>query len=124
MKFSEEQFAELVREALADIPPAFEQLMENVIVDVEPMPAVVDCAEGGVDDPRDLLGLYHGVPLTERSVEDGLRLPDRIVLYQRNIEEMGRTRRGVIREIRKTIFHEVGHFFGLDEDELTELGYE
>lgn len=124
MRFTEEQFAELVREALADIPPVFERLMENVVVDVEPLPSPEDCREGGADDPRDLLGLFHGVPLPERSLEDGMRLPDRIVLYQKNIEDMGRTRRGILREIRTTVFHEVGHFFGLDEDELTELGYE
>ncbi len=124
MRFSEDEFADLVREALADIPPALEAYLENVVIDIEPFPDAAACAEGGFDDPSELLGLYLGVPLTERSVEDHVRLPDRIVLYQRNIEQMGRTRRSIIREIRKTVFHEVGHHFGLDEDELTELGYE
>src|SRR3990172_5754155 len=118
MKFSEDEFADLVHEALAGIPPAFEPYLENICIDVEPIPDAAACVEGGLEDPRDLLGLYHGVPLTERSVEDHGRLPDRIVLYQRNIEQMGRTRRGIIREIRKTVFHEIGHHFGLDEDEL------
>ncbi len=124
MRFSEDEFADLVHEAMSDIPPAFAQYLEDICIDVQAMPDAAACADGGVDDPRDLLGVYHGVPLTERSVEEPMRLPDRIVLFQRNIEDMGRTRRGVIREIRKTVFHEVGHHFGLDEDELTELGYE
>jgi len=124
MKLSPDQFAELVREALADIPAPFAEYMQNVVVDVETLPDKEACAAGGVEDPRDLLGLYEGVPLTERTVEDGPRLPDRIVLYRRNIERMGRSRNGIIREIRTTVFHEVGHHFGLDEDELADLGFE
>jgi len=124
MKFSADQFADLVREALQDIPQPFVETMENIVVDVELEPDAEALAAGGVDDPRDLLGLYEGVPLTERTVEDGPRLPDRIVLFQRNIEEMGGSRRGIIREIRKTVFHEVGHHFGLDEDDLADLGFE
>jgi len=88
------------------------------------MPEVGDCEAGGVDDPRDLLGLYHGTPLTERSLEHGVQLPDRIVIYQRNIERMCRSRSQILREVRKTVFHEIGHHFGLDEDDLAELGYE
>jgi predicted Zn-dependent protease with MMP-like domain len=124
MRYSEEEFADLVREALSDIPDAFQRYLENVWVDVEPEPDAAACAAGDAEDPAELLGLYHGTPLTERSVEDGLRFPDRIVLYQRNIEDMGRTRKRIIREIRKTVLHEVGHHFGLDEDDLAELGYD
>lgn len=98
--------------------------MDNIIVEVEPMPDAEACAAGGVDGPEDLLGLYEGVPLTERTAEDGPRLPDRIILFQRNIEEVGVSKRGIIREIRKTVFHEIGHHFGLDEDDLAELGFE
>ena len=78
----------------------------------------------GVDDPTELLGLYHGTPLTERSIEEGFSMPDRIVLYQRNIEDMCETKDEVIEEIRTTVLHEIGHHFGLDEDDLEELGYD
>ena len=124
MRLTADAFAELVREALRDIPEPFAAHLEDVCIDVEAVPDPVACKEGGVDDPRDLLGLYQGTPLTERSVEHSVQLPDRIILYQRNIERTCRSRREIIREIRKTVFHEVGHHFGLDEDDLAELGYE
>ena len=124
MKLSADEFVELVRQALADIPAPFAAYLEEVFVDVEAVPDPEACKEGGADDPRDLLGLYQGTPLTERGVEHPAQLPDRIILYQRNIERICRSRREIIHEIRKTVFHEVGHHFGLDEDDLAELGYE
>ena len=124
MKLSENEFTELVRQALEHIPPAFGAYLENVCIDVEAMPDAAACVDGEADDPRDLLGLYIGTPLTERSVDDSLRLPDRIVLYQRNIERECRTKREVVEEIRTTVLHEVGHHFGLDEDDLFEVGYD
>ena len=124
MRLTADEFVELVRQALADIPASFAGYLEDVCVDVEAVPGPEACAEGGVDDPRDLLGLYLGTPLTERGVEHGGQLPDHIILYQRNIERMCRSRREIVREIRKTVFHEVGHHFGLDEDDLAELGFE
>ena len=124
MKLSADEFVELVRQALADIPAPFAAYLEEVFVDVEAVPDPEACKEGGIDDPRDLLGLYQGTPLTERGVENPAQLPDRIILYQRNIERICRNRAEIIHEIRKTVFHEVGHHFGLDEDDLAELGYE
>lgn len=124
MRLTESQFAEAVEEALRDIPPPLQPFMEDIVVDVEPMPSREDLDEMGIDDPTELLGLYHGTPLTERGLEDGVQLPDRITIYQRNIERMCETRDELIEEIRTTVFHEVGHHFGLDEDELEELGYD
>jgi len=124
MKLSENEFAALVRTALERIPPPFSAHLEEIVIDVEPMPDPAACSEGGVDDPCDLLGIYIGTPLTERSVDDSLRLPDRIILYQRNIERECRTKDEVIDEIRTTVLHEVGHHFGLDEEDLFEVGYD
>ncbi len=123
MRLSTQDFLAVVHEALADIPPELAACMENVVVDVEPLPDARDCAEAGVDDPRDLLGLYTGTPLTCRTNDDTGALPDRIILYQRNLEAECRTRRELIREIRKTVFHEVGHHFGLEEEDLDRLGF-
>ena len=86
IKLTADGFVELVRQALADIPEPFAEYLEDLCVDVEAVPSPEACAEGGVDDPRDLLGLYLGTPLTDRSVEHPVQLPDRIILYQRNIE--------------------------------------
>lgn len=124
MRLSPDEFAELVTEALEDIPEPFAGYMAEITVDIEPAPDRVTCRRLGLRDRRMLFGLYHGTPLTERSVEHSGRLPDRITIYQRNIERVCRSRDQVIRQIRKTVFHEVGHHFGLEEDDLAELGYE
>jgi len=124
MKMSVREFEEVVREALRDIPPALAAYMEDVCVDIEAMPREEDLAEAGIEDPEELLGLYHGTPLTERGVEFDQYLPDRVTIYQRNIERMCGAREEMVHEIRKTVFHEVGHHFGLDEDQLAELGFE
>jgi len=123
MRLADDEFALLVEEALADIPPAFAKYMEDISVDVESIPDQRTCAEAGIDDPADLLGFYRGTPLTQRSIEHDCGIPDRITIYQRNLERMCRTRSQMIRQIRRTVFHEVGHHFGLDEDDLERLGY-
>jgi len=124
MKLTEKEFADLVREALTEIPAPFARCLEEIVVDVEPLPDADALRQGGVDDPSELLGIYIGTPLTERSVDDSLQLPDRIVLYQRNIERECLTQREIVEEIRTTVLHEVGHHFGLDEDDLFDVGYD
>lgn len=123
MKLSEEEFAGLVEEALRDIPQPFATYLENVMVEVEQEPDAKLLAEMEIDDATELLGIYHGIPLTERSIDDGVQLPDRITVFQRNIERMCKGRKQIIAEIRTTVLHEIGHHFGLDEDDLDELGY-
>ena len=124
MRLSENEFADLVSEALDVIPEPLVAYMREVAVDVQPIPDARTCKEAGISDPRTLLGLYRGTPLTRRSVEHSGRLPDRIIIYQHNIERRCHTRRQIIRQIRKTVFHEVGHHFGLSEDDLQDLGYQ
>lgn len=124
MKLSSDEFADLVRQALAEIPDMLRSYLEGVVIDIEALPDARTCAMMECDDPSELLGLYQGTPLTERSVELDAQLPDRIVIFQRNIERMCRSKREVVVEIRRTVLHEVGHHFGLDEDELEELGYD
>ncbi len=123
MRVSREEFEELVREALDEVPEQFLPYLENLSVDVEDMPSAADCEAVGIDDPRSLLGLYHGTPLPMQSVNTPYRWPERIAIYQNNIQRLCRTRRQIVRQIRKTVLHEVGHHFGLDEDDLHELGY-
>lgn len=123
MKLSPDEFAELVSEALADIPEPFVGYMRDVAVDIEPMPDAQACASVRIRNPRSLLGLYRGTPLTQRSVEQPMRLPDRITIYQDNIQRICRTRKQIVEQVRTTVFHEVGHHFGLDEEDLDRLGY-
>ena len=123
MRLSEEAFAEVVDEAVRSIPEGFHRYLEEAVIDVEDMPDRATCQDLGLDDPRTLLGLYRGVPLTDRHVEAPYRYPERIVIYQRNLERICRSKRQMVRQIRRTVLHEIGHHFGLDERQLRELGY-
>ena len=120
---SDDEFELVVDEAIQSIPDGFHQYMQDIVVDVEDMPDEETCRDMGIRDPRSLLGLYRGVPLTDRHVEDSGRLPDRIVIYKRNLERMCPDRETLRREIRITVLHEVGHYLGFDEDYLAEKGY-
>ena len=108
------RFEEHVRAALDSLPPDLAGALRNMAVVVEPE---------NPEDP-DLFGLYEGTPLPERGDEAG-SLPDRIVIYRLPLEdEFGHDPAALEREIRITVLHELGHYFGLDEDRLAELGYE
>ncbi len=123
MRLPAATFRALVDEALDGLPARFLPYLEGLAVDVEPMPDEATLQSIGEDDPRSLLGLYEGTPLTERSVSQPAEWPERIVIYQRNIERGCRTRREIVRQVRTTVLHEIGHHFGLDEEDLEELGY-
>jgi predicted Zn-dependent protease with MMP-like domain len=108
-----DRFEELVGEALDDIPDDLAARMDNV--------AVVVQAQGG--DPH-LLGLYEGIPLTERADYGvGAVLPDRITIFREAILRLCRTESDVVRQVRITVVHEIGHHFGLDDERLHELGW-
>ncbi len=106
-------FDDHVRAALDALPPHLSAALQNVAVVVE---------DENRDDP-DLFGLYEGVPLPERGDMAGA-LPDRISIYRLPLEEEFPDPAALVEEIRITVLHELGHYFGLDEDRLAELGYE
>lgn len=97
------------------IPDAFQRYLENVLVTVEDEPEA-ELIEGQGEE--DLLGIYIGVPLTERCHDDVFAEPDRIIIFQRPIEAMCATPADIEREIRVTVVHEVGHHFGLTDEEI------
>ena len=108
-----ERFEELVADALDGIPEELGRLMDNVWVTVEDVP-----------ETAGLLGLYDGVPLTERDAGyAGMVMPDRITLYRIPICAMCRTEEQVVDVVRDTVIHEVAHHFGIDDDRLDELGW-
>ena len=107
------KFEALVAQALDGLPKTFREKLTNVAIIVEDRPPQEP--DGGL-----LLGLFHGIPRTERSVFFSSP-PDRIFLYQRNIEAVCASDAEVRRQIRETLLHEVGHYFGLREDELRGL---
>ena len=108
IRLSHRRFERLVAKALSGLPEEFRSRLENVAVLIEDEPP---------EDMPDTLGLYEGVPLTERSL-DGITLPDRITLFKRPIERACRTEEEIETEVRLTVLHEVGHFFGLEEAQM------
>lgn len=114
-----EHFASLAQKALESLPDNFRQLITNVSIVVENYPSREDAREAGV--PRDeLLGLFAGVAHAGHGLFFDLPppLPDRIILYQKNIEAVCSSEDELVDEIRVTLLHEVGHYFGLSEEEL------
>jgi predicted Zn-dependent protease with MMP-like domain len=106
-------FEQMVATALDSLPRQFAALIENVAVLIESGPG-----------PRGLLGLYEGIPLTSRTTTSyaGV-LPDRITIYQQAICAICDTEEDVVEQVRRTVIHEVGHYFGIDDDRLRELGW-
>jgi predicted Zn-dependent protease with MMP-like domain len=107
-----ERFEEMVSVALDDLPAELGRLMRNVAVTVEHDPG-----------PPGLLGLYQGVPLTSRTTHYSAVLPDRITIYRQAICAICWTEQQVAEQVRRTVIHEVGHHFGIDDDRLHELGW-
>ncbi|HEY6097123.1 MAG TPA: metallopeptidase family protein [Candidatus Deferrimicrobium sp.] len=117
-------FSRALREALLDLPPMFRDALANVAVVVEEWPPDDLLNELGVHSDGTLYGFYHGVPLPERSVQDSGLLPDKISVYRGPLVEDFPDRNELSRQIRITLLHEIGHYFGMDEEELSRLGYE
>ncbi|MGH3623764.1 MAG: metallopeptidase family protein [Sciscionella sp.] len=113
IELSRVRFEDLVADALDEIPSRFTAMMDNVVVLVE---------DANPEEP-DLLGLYHGIALTERMSDYGGVLPDRITIYQQPIQRICETAEDVVREVAVTVVHEIGHHFGMDEATLHELGW-
>jgi len=107
-----ESFEQMVAAALDSLPAEFARLMKNIAVLVEAGPG-----------PRGLLGLYEGIPLTSRSTNYAGVMPDRITIYQRAICAICDTEAEVVEQVRRTVIHEVGHYFGISDDRLRELGW-
>ena len=129
----------MLEEVLASLPPRLHELLEEAPVIVEDHPSAKLLKELGIDDEEEsLCGLHSGTPLTERSVGQSPELPETIHLFREGIveqaggwrpyrDEWGEWQGGdetVTEEIRITLLHEIGHHFGLGEEELAELGYE
>jgi predicted Zn-dependent protease with MMP-like domain len=112
------RFQELVQEALATIPVEFRTAMQNIAIVVEDAPTHAQLADVGVEPPDALLGLYQGVPLTERQWAHGNTLPDKITLFQRPIEEASDNEDDVVVAVGETLIHEIGHYFGLSEEQI------
>jgi predicted Zn-dependent protease with MMP-like domain len=121
MKLTRREFEEAIISALRSLPKVFRKKMENVEVVVEDQAPQDVLFEMGLRSPFELLGLYQGIPLDRRGFYYGNVLPDKITLFQLPIEAGCRTRDEIEERIREVVIHEVGHYFGLDDERLREL---
>lgn len=112
---SESEFERIVEEALDSLPKRFANLVRNVAIVIEEEPNDEDRED--LDDHEELLGIYRGVPLTARSHDDPM-LPDEIAIFRGPIGRVSHSRQEAIAEVRDTVVHELGHYFGLEDDEL------
>jgi predicted Zn-dependent protease with MMP-like domain len=117
-RVSRHAFERLVEEALATIPRKFRDAIANVavVVEDEPTPDILDELE--IPEGDTLYGLYQGTPLTERQWSQEPRVPDKVSIYQRPIEEDAESEDDIVWMIGETVIHEFGHYFGLSEDEI------
>jgi predicted Zn-dependent protease with MMP-like domain len=118
-----EEFEEMVQEAIDLLPPEFAAALEEVSIQIVDQPTPRQLKSVNVEQGNLLLGLYQGRPRTQRSVQDTGYLPDAIFLFKEHIEAASRSSDELMSQVRKTVLHEVGHHFGLNEDDLTRLGY-
>jgi predicted Zn-dependent protease with MMP-like domain len=113
-----ERFEQLVTEAVTLIPKRFRKEMRNLALVVEDQPSEHLLEEMEIEPPDSLYGLYQGIPLTERSASYGNNLPDVITIFQRPIEEDCEDEDEIRAVVGETLIHEVGHYFGLSEEEI------
>ena len=120
MSISSSEFESLVEKALADLPKRFADLLRNVVVVVEDEPSEDDLDaldDESYDAGSELLGLYRGVPMTRRS-HNMIALPDSVAIFRGPILRVAGSRDRVVEQVRETVIHELGHYFGLDDDEM------
>jgi predicted Zn-dependent protease with MMP-like domain len=115
------QFEKYVAEALASIPQRFRKAMQNIAIVVEDEPSRELLAEMDIEPPDTLLGLYQGTPLTERHWGYGNALPDRVLIFQGPHERSAEDEDDLLVAIAETLIHEIGHYFGLSEEEIEEI---
>ena len=122
-RVSKLRFEELVEQAIEELPPQFAAVLEEVPIEIRDRASAAQRRKMGLRGDELLLGLYHGRPLTRRSVEDSGRLPDVIYVFQEDVEQSSDNEKDLVRQVRITVLHEIGHHFGLSERDLDELGY-
>ena len=116
-----EAFEQLVAGALSGIPRRFRDAMTNIVISVEDEPSRALLREMEIEPPDTLFGLYQGTPLTERRGDYGNSLPDRILLFQGPHEREAEDEDDLIGSVGETLVHEIGHYFGLSEEEIEEI---
>lgn len=115
-------FEKVLRQAIDDLPSMFREAIRNVAIVVEDWPPDWLLEELDIPPEETLYGFYHGIPLPDRSVLDSGNLPDKISVYRGPLVNDFRDSEELARQIRTTLLHEIGHYFGMDEEDLARLG--
>ncbi len=121
-RHKQRQFERLVAGALDGLPDEVLAMLDNVEVVVEDWPSDAQLTRDGASGET-LFGLYEGIPLTERGNGYSMVLPDKITIFRRPLERTFRSRQELMRQVRITVVHELGHHLGMDEDRLEALGW-
>ncbi len=117
----EKEFEELVIEAISELPEYFRKKMENIAIHIEDYQEKGILKKMGLTSPCSLLGLYQGVPITKRGIHYRNVMPDRILIYRKpilNKLNKNNQRPDIKKEIKRVVLHEIGHYFGLSDEEL------
>ncbi len=114
-------FEESVFRAVERLPELFKKHLENVDIVIEDWPTKEQREEAEADDEYDLLGLYEGIPLVERTASYGMVLPDKITIFRRPLLALGLSKKELEKEIEDTVRHELAHHFGISDQRLEEL---
>ena len=117
-----QEFQDVLLRALEELPPEFQGAMNNIDIQVRWRPTPLELRRAGVRPGGDLFGVYTGIPLPLRSGGYSLVPPDIIVIYQRTHELYCRTEEEMVEQARQTLLHEIGHYMGISEKRLRELG--
>ncbi len=120
---SENEFQQFMEQAMESIPDIFKGKMDNIAFIVEEYPNSSDLSRLGMTDGRHLLGLYSGIPFTHRNSWYAGTTPDRIILFQRNIEAICSSTEELASKVREVVVHEIAHYFGMTDKEIREAGY-
>ena len=121
MKLEENEFEDLVKEAVNSLPEKFKKKMENIIVVTEELASAELLAEMKISSPYHLLGLYRGIPYTKRGIWYRNVMPDKIIVFKKPIESRCKNKEEIQESVRKVVIHEIGHYFGLNEAELRKI---
>jgi predicted Zn-dependent protease with MMP-like domain len=121
LRLEREQFGELVERAVEGLPEEFKERLQNIAVIVEDWPSLYQIRKVGLRRRRDLLGLYEGIPLPKRDSGYNMVLPDRITIFQKPIEMLCRSDEEIIKRSRRTVQHEIAHYFGISDSRLREI---
>lgn len=123
MQVTEEEFQKYTELALESIPEEFRSKLDNIVFIIEPYPSADDLRRLDIKHRADLLGLYSGTPYTHRNTWYAGTIPDRIILFKKNIESHCRTKDELVAKIREVVIHEVAYYFGMSDKEIREAGF-